>query len=138
MGWRRNGHLEILTLASRHQHRHCKNFILPFEVLIIAFRSFLWSKTSMFKSFSSTLVGVLRSSNCSLEQLFCWELISTCFWRKELFSGRYFRSFKSTQAWRLQKFSVNFETPLKNLVRISSLVASQTVYSGWKGSSRNC
>ena len=31
--------------------------ILPFKVLIFTFWSFLWSKTSMRKTFSSTLVG---------------------------------------------------------------------------------
>ena len=55
---------------SRHQHRHwsrhwhCKKLILPFEVLIFAFRSFPRSKTSLWKSFSSTLAGLPGYFSC--------------------------------------------------------------------------
>ena len=70
------GHLEISALASRHQLRHCrqhrhwhyKNFILPFEVFIFALRSFLWTKTSMVKSFSIILVALTGKFGCCLEQ----------------------------------------------------------------------
>ena len=101
-------HLEISASAPRHQHRHwrrhryrhCK-FFLPFEVLIFAFRSFLLSKTSMVKSFSNTLASFPESVCCCLEQLFCSDVFSACFWRKELRYGRYLRSFKNTQGWKL-------------------------------------
>ena len=96
------GHLEISALASRRQHRHwrrhrhCKNFLL-FEALIFAFGSFLLSKTSMVKFFSNTLASFPGSVYCCLDQLFCRDVISTCFWRKKLRHGRYLRSFKNTQ-----------------------------------------
>ena len=77
-----------------HQHRHCKFFF--------AFRSFLWSKTSMVKSFSTTFVNLPGSVCCYLEQLFSREVVSACFWRKKLRHGRYLRSFKNTQGWKLQ------------------------------------
>ena len=75
------------------QRRCFKKFILPFEVLIFDFWSFLWSKTSMRKSFSSTLVGPLWRFQL---------LFIACFWRKELHSGRYLRNFKNTHCWKLQ------------------------------------
>ena len=85
------GHLEISASASRHQHRywrrhrHC-NFFFPFSALFFTFRSFLWNKTFMVKSFSN----------------FCRDVASACFWRKELRHGCYLRSFKNTQGWKLQ------------------------------------
>ena len=44
----------------------------------------------------------LEDFSCYLEQLFCREAISACFWRKELHHGRYFRSFKNTEGSSLQ------------------------------------
>ena len=44
----------------------------------------------------------LEDFSCYLEQLFCREPISACFWRKELHHGRYFRSFKNTEGGSLQ------------------------------------
>ena len=78
------------------------NFFLPFEALSFAFRSFLWSKTSMVKSFSTTFVNLPGSVCCYLEQLFSREVVSACFWRKKLRHGRCLRSFKNTQGWKLQ------------------------------------
>ena len=75
---------------------------LPFEALIFTFRSFLWSKTSMVKSFSNTLASFPGSVCCCLEQLFCRDVASACFWRKELRHGRYLRSFKNMQGWKLR------------------------------------
>ena len=75
---------------------------LPFEALIFAFRSFLLSETSMVKSFSNTLASFPESVCCCLEQLLCREVVSACFWRKELRHGRYLWSFKNTQGWKLQ------------------------------------
>ena len=103
------GHLEISASASQHQHRHwrrhrhrhCKSF-LPFEALKFAFRKFLLSKTSMVKSFSDTLASFPESVCRRLEQLFCRDVVSTCFWRKELRHGRYLRSFKDMQGRKLQ------------------------------------
>ena len=60
------------------------DFFLPFEALSFAFWSFLWSKTSMVKSFSKTLASFPERVCCSLEQLFCSDVVSACFWRKEL------------------------------------------------------
>ena len=57
---------------------------LPFEALIFAFWSFLLSKTSMVKSSSNTLASFPESVCCCLEQLFCSDVVSACFWRKEL------------------------------------------------------
>ena len=68
--------------------------------------------------------------------LFCREPVSACFWRNEFHSGRYLRSFKNTEGWKLQfvglyilirsllettswKFSISFKTRLRNLVRSS-------------------
>ena len=103
------GNLEISASASRHQHqhwhrhwhRHCKIF-LSFKALIFTFRSFLLSKISMVKFFSNALASFSASVCCCLEQLFCRDVISTCFWRKELRHGRYLKSFKNTQGWKLQ------------------------------------
>ena len=78
------------------------NFILLIEALSFAFRSFLLSKTSMVKSFSNTLESFHESVCCCLEQLFCRGVVSACFWRNELRHGRYLRSFKNTQGWKLQ------------------------------------
>ena len=47
------------------------NLFLSFKALIFAFRSFLWSKTSMAKSFSNTLASFPGSVCYCLEQLFC-------------------------------------------------------------------
>ena len=120
------------------------DFFLPFEALSFAFWSFLWSKTSMVKSFSKTLASFPERVCCSLEQLFCSDVVSACFWRKELRYGRYLRSFKNTQGWKLLlvclcisdkepklentswKFSVSFKTPLRNLVRF--LASLQIIY----------
>ena len=44
----------------------------------------------------------LEDFSCYLEQLFCREPISACFWRKELHHGRYFRSFKNKEGGSLQ------------------------------------
>ena len=104
-----NGHLEISASTSQHQHRHfrrhrhrhCKFYLLS-EALNFAFRSFLWSKTSMVKSFLNTLPSFPGNVCCCLEQLFCRDVVSACFWKKELRHGRYFRSFKNTQDWKLQ------------------------------------
>ena len=74
-------HLEISASSSRHRYWNCKIIFLPFNVLIFAFRSFLWSKTRLPGS----------SSRC-LVQLFCREPVSTRFWRKELHSRRYLRN----------------------------------------------
>ena len=73
-----------------------------FEVFIFTFRSFLWSKTSIVKSFSSTLPSLSGRFSCCLEQLFFRQPIMVCFRRKELDSNRYLRSFKNTQVWNLQ------------------------------------
>ena len=77
------------------RHRYCKKFILPSEVFIFAIRSYLWSETSVVKSYSSTLAVFSGRFSCCLEQLFCREHIRACFWRKELHSRRYLRSFKT-------------------------------------------
>ena len=73
-----------------------------FEALIFAFQSFLLIKTSMVKSFSNTLSSFPESVCCCLEQLFCRDVVSACFWRKELRHGRYLRNFKNTQDWKLR------------------------------------
>ena len=78
------------------------NFFFSFEALIFAFRSFLWSKISMMKSFTNTLESFPGSVCCCLEQLFCRDVVSACFLRKELCHARYLRSFKNTQSWKLQ------------------------------------
>ena len=75
-------------------------FFLPFEALIFAFWSFLLNKTSMVKP--NTLASFTETVCCCLEQLFCRDIISACFWRKELPHWRYVRSFKNMQGWKLQ------------------------------------
>ena len=104
-----NGNLEISASASRHQHqhwhrlrhRHCKIF-LSFKALVFTFWSFLLSKISMVKFFSNALASFPVSVCCCLEQLFCRDVLSACFWRKELHHGCYLRSFKKRQGWKLQ------------------------------------
>ena len=115
------------------------NFFLLFEALIFALRSLLLNKKSMLECFSNTLQSFPESVCCCLEQSFCREVVSACFRRKELRHGRYLRSFKHTQGWKLQlvclcisgnstswKFSVSFKIPFRNLV--SSSVAKYVLY----------
>ena len=85
------------------------------EVFVFAFRSFLWRKYLWWSPFLSTLAHLSGSFSRRLEQLFCRKPVSTCFWRKELHSRRYLRSFKNTQGIQgtpLEilscKFSVSF------------------------------
>ena len=65
------------------------------------FSKFYMKKTSMVKYLSSTLADRPGSFRRCLEQLFCRKPVSACFWRKELHSRRYFRSFKNTQGLKL-------------------------------------
>ena len=103
-----SGHLEISASTSRHQHRHwrrhrhqhCKTVFFLAKFLF-CFLKFLMKKTSMMKSFSSTLAHLPWSFSRCLELLFCRKPVSTCFWRKELHSRRYLRSFKNTHGWKL-------------------------------------
>ena len=71
---------------------------MSFETLFFAFRSFLWSKTSIVKSLSNTLASFSGSVYCCLEQLFCRDIVSACLWRKELRHGRYLIVFKTRKA----------------------------------------
>ena len=96
------GHLEISASASRHQHRHWNqhwhrhcNFFLPFEVS--------WEVKHLWWSpFQIHLEAFAGSVRCCLEQLFCRDVFSACFWRKELRHGRYLKSFKNMQGWKLR------------------------------------
>ena len=122
LSWKRKKYLVLLLpffillvsaiWKSRHRHLHISidtdvgigivKFFLPFKTLIFAFRSFLLNKTFMVKSFSNTLASFLESVCCCLEQLFFRDVVSAYFWRKDLRHGRYLRSFKNTQGWKLQ------------------------------------
>ena len=62
---------------------------------------FLMKKKSMVKSFSSILAHLPGSFSRCLERLFCRKPVSSCFWRKELHSRCYLRSFKKTHGWKL-------------------------------------
>ena len=88
--------ISILASAPRNQHRHYKKFLfLPFEVSY---------EENIYKSFSSTLAHLSGSfSRCLVEfqQLFCKKPVSTCFWRKEIHSRRYLRTFRNTHGWKL-------------------------------------
>ena len=55
----------------------------------------------MVKYFSSALADIPGSFRWCLEYLFCRKPVSICFWRKELHSRRYFKSFKNTQSLKL-------------------------------------
>ena len=90
------GHLEISASAL------ALTSALALQKVYFALRTFSLSKTSMRKSFPSIFAGFPRSFSCCLEQLFSRKLVSTCFWRKELNSGRYLTSFKSRHGWKLQ------------------------------------
>ena len=98
------GHLEISALASGHQRRHWQWIAKKFFFLrsfYFCISKFLMRKTSMVKSFSSTLAYLPGSFSCCLEQLLSRKPVTTCFWRKELHSRRYIRSFKNTHGWKL-------------------------------------
>ena len=76
-----------------------KFFVL--QSFYLCLLKYLMKKISMVKSFSSTLAHLIGSFSHCLEQLFCRKPVSTCFWRKELHSRRYLRSFKNTHGWKL-------------------------------------
>ena len=75
------GHLEISASASHHRYRH-------FKIIFYLSRSWflLFEVSYEVKHSRWRLPG---SSSCCLEQSFCREPVSACFWRKELHSRRY-------------------------------------------------
>ena len=64
--------------------------------LYFCFSKFYMKKTSMVKYFSSILADLPSNFRRCLEQLFCRKPVSAWFWRKQLHSRRYLRSFKNT------------------------------------------
>ena len=77
-----NAHLEIsasasaLTLASASA---LQNFFFVLRSFYFCFSKYNMKKTSMVKSFSSTLAHIPGSFSRCLEQLFCRKPVSTCF-----------------------------------------------------------
>ena len=88
------------ALASTSASALQKKFFFS-QSLYFCLSKFYMKKTSMVKYFWSTLADLPGSFSRYLEQLFCRKLVSACFWRKELLSRRYLRSFKNTQGWKL-------------------------------------
>ena len=115
-------YLEISASASAMTSALQKNFFF-LRSFYFYFSKFLMKKTSMVKSFSSTLVHLPGNFSRCLEQLFCRKPVSNCFWRQELHSRRNLRSFKNTHGWKLHfaleitswKFSVSFKALLRSL-----------------------